>query len=226
MRPDTIAERMLVLILSSVYGTVYTFTNCVLDIYSDKTRDECVNGLRDEIDSVVSRYGDLNTSQAINRLYRVDSVLRESMRLSCFAIIGLQRIVACREGLEIGQVRAPFGSRLGIPIQAIHHDKDYYDSPLVFDAFRFSRPFEGVDQEKNSQKRELSVSVTKSFLTFGYGRHTCPGRWFAVRLMKQNLALLIQNYDIECIATPPPKKSLAHLVLPPTNSPVRIRRRL
>ncbi|KAJ7213645.1 hypothetical protein B0H12DRAFT_1033006, partial [Mycena haematopus] len=36
-----------------------------------------------------------------------------------------------------------------------------------------------------------------TFLSFGLGKHACPGRFFAVTELKLMLACIYQNYDIK-----------------------------
>lgn len=40
------------------------------------------------------------------------------------------------------------------------------------------------------------MTVTKDFLHFGYGRHACPGRFFAANEIKLILARILLDYDI------------------------------
>jgi len=40
------------------------------------------------------------------------------------------------------------------------------------------------------------VSVSPSSLTFGLGRHACPGRFFAANEIKMICAVLLMNYDV------------------------------
>lgn len=227
MDPSRIAQRLLLLNLVSIYTTSYAFTNCILDLYGSESRDDFITGLQEECDRVSGAYDGLSTKEAINKLYRIDSSVKESMRLSCFGIVSLPRIVASSEGLELGNdIRIPAGVRLGIPSQAIHYDDGYYDNPLTFDAFRFSRPCEqNKTAGRQEPKQELSVSVSESFLTYGYGKHACPGRWFASQMMKAALAHVVQNYEVERIGGKPEKKALLNMILPPTDAQIRVRRR-
>ncbi len=41
------------------------------------------------------------------------------------------------------------------------------------------------------------VTVTKDFMAFGYGRHACPGRFFAANEIKLMLANILNQYDIK-----------------------------
>ncbi|KAM4056180.1 cytochrome p450 [Hirsutella rhossiliensis] len=225
MEPAGIAQRLLILNLVSIYTTSYAFTNCVLDLHGSESRDDFVAGLRRECDGVAAELDGLVTGKAIDKLFRVDSAVRESMRISCFGIISLPRIVGPGQALDLGSdIKIPPGVRLGIPSQAIHRDASYYDDPLRYDAFRFSRDFEspdGAGRQAAGQKR--SVDVSSSFLTYGFGKHACPGRWFASQLMKQALAYIVQNYEVECVGKTQEKKALLNMIMPPVSAKIRVR---
>ncbi|RYP17962.1 hypothetical protein DL765_004181 [Monosporascus sp. GIB2] len=229
MAPECIAQRLLILNLVSIYTTTYAFSNCMLDLYSSPERDEFVAGLRAECTQIAGEsQGGFPKADAVKRLYRVDSLVRESLRVSAFGIVALPRIVAPGEGLDLGfdgLPSVPAGTRLGIPLRPIHMDTANYHDPMRFDAFRFSREFEnceGITRQATEQK--LSVDVSETFLTYGFGKHACPGRWFASQIIKQAVAHMVQEYDVECVGKPE-KKTLLNMVMPPMNNKVRIRLR-
>ena len=41
------------------------------------------------------------------------------------------------------------------------------------------------------------TATSIDYLTFGYGRHACPGRFFAAAELKLMLALIVMNYDVK-----------------------------
>lgn len=41
------------------------------------------------------------------------------------------------------------------------------------------------------------VTTTKDFMHFGYGRHACPGRFFAANEIKLIMARLLVEYDLK-----------------------------
>lgn len=61
--------------------------------------------------------------------------------------------VSAAQGVELdGNVRIPKGTRIAVPMNAIHHDEIFYPFPSRFDAFRFSRPREIYEAETNRAK--------------------------------------------------------------------------
>lgn len=230
MEPSRIAQRLLILNLVSTYTTAYAFANCVIDLYGGNERDDTIDGLRAELSRITQKHGGVSTKAAIDELYRLDSTVRESMRISAFGIVTLQRIVGeAGIDLDLGHGSAhhiPAGVRVGIPSQAIHHDPAYHEDPMKFDAFRFSRPFESPGSKgRQADGQRSSVDCDKTFLTYGYGKHACPGRWFASQLMKQALAYMLHHYDVECVGKRPEKKAVLNMIMPPTEARIRIHRR-
>jgi len=153
----------------------------------------------------------------VDALYRVDSTIRESMRISDVAIISLYRDVTSGE-LDLGNgIVIPRGVRMAFPTQNVHLDPDNYEDPRRFDASRPSRKFETLDEGSHKQKteRELIVTPTTSFLSLGYGRHACPGRWFVAQTMKQALAYIIMHYDVELLSKPVKRTALLNTMVPP-----------
>jgi hypothetical protein len=224
MKPAKLAMRLLALNTMFVFAMGYVFAHCVLDLYASPSSFEYIEGLKEECRNVSARFNGLSTKEAVESLNRIDSTIRESMRISDVGVTTLPLDVIASP-IDLGNgVFVPRGVRMVFPTQPMHLDPSYYDEPLTFDAFRFSRKFESP--EKSSEKkseRELLTSPTKSFLAFGYGRHSCPGRWFAAQTIKQALAYLVLNYDVEIIGEIK-RKALLNMMVPPTAAQIRIRR--
>ncbi|KEY73815.1 hypothetical protein S7711_03114 [Stachybotrys chartarum IBT 7711] len=225
MAPSKIALRILALSTMSFMGMAYVFAHIVLDMYGSPSRDDFVSGLEAECRQVSEANGGLGCKDAVASLYRVESALRESMRFSDFSATNLSRDVAADE-FDVGNgVMLPKGVRVVFPTLSIHHDSAFYDNASQYDAFRFSRQFEGPKDEVEKQKgeRDSITANNKSFLAFGYGRHACPGRWYAAQVLKQMLAYLVLNYDIEVIDKRPTRQAILNIILPPTEMKIRVR---
>lgn len=192
------------------------------------------------------------TKEVVSKLQLTDSTIRESMRKSCFGIVALPRTVADPKDLQIQRQNIPQGTKLAIAMHQIHHDPAFYSDPDRFNAFRFSKFHRssqymektGIEHSTSNQKdlgmtkddqvparnaedaRVLSsTTITDHFLSFGYGRHACPGRFFAVHEMKMLLAMILKKYDIEPLECRPPDRSLVEVKVPFEHTIVRIRRR-
>lgn len=223
-----IANRLIALMTPLIFAVCYVFSHAVLDVYGSPKREEIISGLYTECKDVLGKHGGLATAEAVDSLYRIDSTIRESMRTSDVAVTNLFRDVSAGE-VDLGHgITVTKGVRMAIPTQNIHLDAAYYEDPQRFDAFRFSRAFEGLDEaglQAQAQEREFVVTPTLSFLPLGYGRHACPGRWFAAQTMKQALVYIVLNYDVELIGKPITRKALVNTMVPPVNAQMRIRRK-
>ncbi|KAI1803417.1 cytochrome P450 [Daldinia bambusicola] len=223
-----IANRLIALMTPLIFAVCYVFSHAVLDVYGSPDKQEFISGLHAECKEVSEKHAGLGTTEAVDSLYRIDSTIRESMRTSDVAVTNLFRDVSAGE-VDLGHgITVTKGIRMAFPTQNIHMDPEHYENPETFDAFRFSRGFEGLDEaglQVRAQERELIVTPTLSFLPLGYGRHACPGRWFAAQTMKQALAYIVLNYDVELIWKPMARKSLVNTMVPSVNAKMRIRRK-
>lgn len=244
MEPVRLATRLLALNTMFIIGMAYVFAHCVLDIFGSASRDEIVAKLRTECRLVLERYeqddGLLISHDAVSSIPKVDSAIRESMRISDIAITALARDVVSKQGLDLGNgTYLQKGTRIVFPTYHIHRDPSSYSGtdPRQFDAFRFSRRYEGLehDAERYQQPREVMdatgrshvnvTSITPDFLAWGYGKHSCPGRWFASQTMKQALVYILTNYDVEVVGETSERKVLLNTMLPRTDAKIRVRRR-
>lgn len=233
-----IAMRLLSLATMSVMGMVWVLSHCIQDLYGNPNREEFLAGLEEECKhSILSGRngagaGALGSKDTIDRLYRIDSTIRESMRLSSIGVISLARDVVAEEmdlGLDDG-LKIPKGVRVVFPTQAMHKDAQFSfnENPLEFDAFRFSRDFESTESMEKSVFGREAASLTvpsESFLAWGYGKHACTGRWYAAQTLKQALAYIIMNYDVKVLGTPREKKALLNVVIPHTDVQIQLRRK-
>ncbi|KAK4172411.1 cytochrome P450 [Triangularia setosa] len=230
MDPTKIAMRILALNTMFIFAMSYVFAHTVIDLCASPDKDELLRGIDEECRRVVTEYHPegLASKEAVDQLYRTDSAIRESMRLSDVGIVTLPRDVVGNKPLDIGNgIIIPPGTRLVYPTQPMHVDPDYHEDPLRFDAFRFSRPFEQnqAQEDKHEKTRELMVTLTPGFLAFGYGKRACPGRWFVAQTLKQALGYLVMKYDIELVGEPPKRKALLNMMIPPTTAKLRVRRK-
>lgn len=211
---NTIVRRLLLLNMVAIHTTSIITTNTLLDLYSSPNKEEYVTGLREEVERVLCESGGEWTKNAINSMYRVDSTIRETMRYSGLGDLGMKRRVIDPKGIDLsGGLHIPCGVSIAAPNHAIHRESDFYgDNANEWDAFRFSRPREAHLEQVEAagdhpdrldrvleHKNQGLIATGADFLTFGHGRHSCPGRFFASQEMKLMLAHLIMHYDIEVV---------------------------
>ncbi|KAF2681264.1 cytochrome P450 [Lentithecium fluviatile CBS 122367] len=90
----------------------------------------------------------------------------------------------------------PVGTRIGFSCKAIQLDPVNFSDPgpLKFDGFRFARLNELEGRLDDGARRYSAATLTPTNLSWGFGKHTCPGRFYAVRLAKMMFAVLLQEY--------------------------------
>ena len=68
-----------------------------------------------------------------------------------------------------------------------------YPDPEKFDAYRFVKM-----RETGEKKSDYAyTAATVAHMGFGYGKHACPGRFFAAHEVKIILCHLVLKYDIK-----------------------------
>ncbi|KAF5605999.1 P450 monooxygenase [Fusarium subglutinans] len=68
-------------------------------------------------------------------------------------------------------IQLPRGARLSIAAWGIHHDEDIYADAYAFDPFRFV-----VSQKGDGQNTDSIATPSDNYLTFGFGKHSCPAK--------------------------------------------------
>ncbi|KAK8157446.1 cytochrome P450 [Phyllosticta citrichinensis] len=135
---------------------------------------EYLEPLRHEIETAVKECGGWNKDAAA-RMPKLD--------------ITLQRKVDVDIPLSNGDV-VKAGTLIGFPTLAIQRDPQYYDRPLEFDGYRF------YDAETDTVKAK-SVTQSRTYLPFGYGTQTCPGRFLATETSKIVFAKFLVDYEMK-----------------------------
>ncbi|KAH9486572.1 Cytochrome P450 monooxygenase 151 [Psilocybe cubensis] len=137
--------------------------------------------LRKEVEQIVAREG--WNKHSLDRMLKVDSFVKESMRMSNISSDGTQ---------------LPTGTIIAAASRARHMDPAIYNTPDTFDGLRFSKLHEqryGDDCSGSGLPFQL-VTTTTDYLVWGYGRHACPGRFFVAVTLKMMLAYVVLHYDV------------------------------
>lgn len=82
-----------------------------------------------------------------------------------------------------------------VPSAAIYTDGAFYPDSDRFDGLRHYKLRRGGAAADHARNQFVTTNETN--LGFGYGRHACPGRFFAANEIKMILARLILEYDIK-----------------------------
>lgn len=123
------------------------------------------------------------------------------------------------------------GTRIVFPAQSIHLDPENYNDPREFIPFRFAGsgpcdcPTDGPPKEVGRLKAD---APDEKYLPFGYGKQSCPGRFFAMRVVKLIVGRLIHECDVEPVGKTPPSPtsgSMEGFFLPTKKLEIRLRSR-
>ena len=186
-------------------------------IYDLCAMPEYVEPLRNEMEENLAQDGTVKKT-AFVKLTKLDSIMKESQRhnplllskcspdarivnpkkktknalLTVLRPVTFERVVTEDYSLSDGFV-IPANTTIGLPTQAISMDPTLYPNPNQFDAFRFSTLRE-INPDK-AGKAQYVASNPES-MSFGFGRHACPGRFFAANEIKAIMVYLLMNYDM------------------------------
>lgn len=149
---------------------------------------EIARAVRNEIDACfggIAKAGERETVTAEN-LQQLDftkSVLRESMRLTPPAPIIVREV---REPFSLDGIQLHRGTRLVVPIYAIHRHRSLWQAPEIFDPSRFSEQGAGT-----------MPSIDRyAYLPFGAGARICIGAAFAESEALVIMAMMLRKLTI------------------------------
>ncbi|TEB19829.1 cytochrome P450 [Coprinellus micaceus] len=187
---DVINAKVMLINFASIHTTSLTSTNTLFDLAA---RPEYIAPLRAEIEEVVAAHG--WTKDAMARLVKLDSFMKESSRLGGVATMAMRR-KAYKDFVFSNGMVIPQGMSVCVASGPIQLDSDYYEDPMEFRGFRFVE-LRGKEAAGLESLQHQMVSLDPTYMLFGYGRNACPGRFFAVNEVKALLAHIILNYDFK-----------------------------
>ncbi|GAW00139.1 cytochrome p450 [Lentinula edodes] len=182
-----IVSRVLLVNFAAIHTTSMTFTNALFYLAANP---HLAQPLREEIESTVAEFG--WTKAAMGKMWKLDSFLKETTRLSGLGGLTMSRMVLRDFTFSNGTV-VPAGTIVSVASYGMHHDDALYEDPETLKPFRFSNKRE---MEGEGIKHQM-VGIDPSFGLFGGGRHMCPGRFFAVNEIKALVGHILVTYDIK-----------------------------
>ncbi|PIL34366.1 cytochrome P450 [Ganoderma sinense ZZ0214-1] len=220
-----ITERLLLLNLAAIHTSSSSMSQVLFQLAE---RPELVLSLREEIEAIIEEEG--WTTASFARMWKLDSILRESQRYNGFTLASLMRIAMKDIVLDNGTL-IPKGTILGAPAHPMHFDNEHLANADVFDPFRFARMREAAHGGEGSARLQFA-STSPEYIPFGHGHLACPGRYFAANQLKAVLSYIILNYDLKLSqpetnggAERPPNTYVSLAVLPPMGGTVLLRKR-
>ncbi|KAK3640734.1 hypothetical protein LTR22_016853 [Elasticomyces elasticus] len=160
------------------------------------TTPDIAPALRKEVIDAISEHGWSKT--ALQQMRLMDSLIKESQRL-----------------------HPPNSTGSRIMLVPAHDDPNVFEHPDVFDPCRFLREREKPGQQHSWQH----VSTSAHHTAFGFGRHACPGRFFASNEIKIVMAHMLMKYDWRVDGDVPQNVEFQGAMMTPPHVVVQLRRR-
>ncbi|KAK2745535.1 hypothetical protein FQN57_003660 [Myotisia sp. PD_48] len=138
----------------------------------------------------------------------LDSFIKESARITPVESMSTRRHALQPFTLSDG-TKVNIGDWACTPVRAIMMNPDYYPDAQEFNGFRFADPklLSDLNQKFKSPQPEPSKlsDVNNSWHVWGTGRMACPGRFYAVAVMKLIMGQIIMNYECKLIDSDAPR---------------------
>lgn len=146
--------------LGAIHTTISTSATALLDILSSPPDLGYYDAIYEEAAEVFQTEEDWDKLASINKLTRIDSAIRESMRLNpSFGRVAMHEVLS-KNGITLPNgPHIPRGAWLGIALTGIHLDERYYPGAHTYDPFRFSRGRAEIAQMEEKQKTESTETV-------------------------------------------------------------------
>ncbi|KIX02230.1 uncharacterized protein Z518_08169 [Rhinocladiella mackenziei CBS 650.93] len=221
--PDIICARLLHTNFASVHTTSFIGTNAILDILATPPSEGVVDKLRAEALATMdtddeSEPGSKMWSRtSLGNMHFLDSALRESSRRASIIGVGVNHKVIVPGGVTTPDgTHLPEGCMVAVHSWGLHNDEGIYAGAGGYRPFRFVElrdqigecPGENDMAESAAKEKEKAyldkahlqfIATSPTYLGFGHGRHSCPGRFFAANELKLLIAYLLTRYDIHMV---------------------------
>ncbi|KAI1784530.1 cytochrome P450 [Ganoderma leucocontextum] len=185
----TIVQRLLMVDFAAISTTSSTITHV---LYHLAEKPDFLTPLRKEIEASISTDG--WTPTALGNMWKLDSILRETLRHHGISLLSMQRMAAKDITLSDG-TRIPKGTLVFAATHPLHHDGAHIEHADTFDPFRYADVRRAAPTGESLKHR--CTSTSPGYIAFGHGTLACPGRYFAVNMLKATLARIILDYDLK-----------------------------
>ncbi|OTB17449.1 hypothetical protein K445DRAFT_57310 [Daldinia sp. EC12] len=208
-------------IAGATYSTANIASEALVELVANP---DILDEVRSEIKQKHADIGGRWDLAALDSLYKLESALKETSRLSPGAALVYQRVVQRDVQLSCG-VRLKRGQFIAVTsqegIMAYTANKDVPGHiPNTYDGMRF------YNEDLERHKATPFSGINGPLLTWGSGRWACPGRIVANMMIKVLMVELLDKYEFEFVKGKKPGVIRIHefLMLNPM-AKIRVRRR-
>nr|CAH7754535.1 unnamed protein product [Callosobruchus chinensis] len=176
---NEIAAQCFVFFLAGFETSATTMTFALYELAANQ---DIQDKLREEISNVLEKHGGEMTYEAIMEMTYLDKIVHETLRKHP-PVPGTPRVCTKRYQIPGTDIFIEEGTRVNIPIHAIHRDPEFYPDPDKFDPERFN--------DENKSKRH-----PYAFMPFGEGPRICIGARFGLLQAKVGLTAIISKFVV------------------------------
>ena len=214
------SHAQLITLVASIQSLYVATSHAWFDIAA---HPENVEALRDEWHALLQKSpkGEVSFDEMLNAR-KLDSFVKESARCNPSQLTATEYVLRREVFLKDGTL-LPKGTYLGSASSQLGNDPTLWRGPEVFDAFRFEK----LRNEPGNEGRFQFTSTGLDQLSFGYGRHPCPGRYYAGNVLKIMLAKLIDTYEVKLGGDGSRPRNVENWIalLPDDKTPIMLRKR-
>ncbi|KAH7320704.1 cytochrome P450 [Stachybotrys elegans] len=192
-----IANQLLQLTWVALHTASLTATSILYDLLLHG--GTVIEELREEINTTLQEHGGKFSVSSLSQLKLLDSVMKESQRMHPLGLTRYVRYVKDPIQLHDGRT-VPSGSIVEVPHIAQLRDEANYPEAEKFDPYRYYQFRTGARPDPfdyNNKDQHQFATATRENLTWGYGQHACPGRFFASNEIKLILARVLTTFDLK-----------------------------
>ncbi|EFQ25960.1 uncharacterized protein GLRG_01104 [Colletotrichum graminicola M1.001] len=241
---ENMGTNQMLLSFAAIHTTSSTATFALYDLLS---RPEYIGPLREEIEQVIAQDGAEKDEDgqmflskvSLSKLKKLDSFIKESQRMNPLNFGGTSRRLQKDQTFSNG-LKLPAGTPISFPLWGVYNSSstntfsDAYNEgtgnapPTEFDGFRFAR----LREQPGRETKHQAATTGPDAFNFGHGPHACPGRFFAVYVIKCIFIEFLLNYDIRLkgsggkdAGSRPPNTIRKMIVMPDFGREVEVRKR-
>lgn len=181
-------ENMILAKSTSILFDGYETTSSVLAfmIYRLSENSHVQDKARKEVTSVLKKFDNKLSYEAVNNLNYLEQVMLETLRLNpTFGdVTKICNKKTTLQGHDELYCHLKPNDIVLISIMGIHMDEEFWPNPSKFDPDRFN-------------PHEMSARHKFTYLGFGGGPRVCPGKRMGTLIVKTIVAVLLKNYVLE-----------------------------
>ncbi|RMZ66215.1 ent-kaurene oxidase [Pyrenophora seminiperda CCB06] len=170
-------------------------------IYQLLAEPEYIQPLEEELKAALASSESLN--DALQKCPLMESFIMETNRMYPVGGVTAARTVMNEPWVLHDGTVLPVGTRIGFPCKAIQRNPANFQDASRFDGFRFARLNEAEGKTQHGAIRYAADASTPTNMSWGFGRHACPGRFYAIRLAKMVFMVLLSEYEFKWDGKPP-----------------------